>query len=114
MKAPAPTVKADLTIMTLPKADRLILSKLSIIMHLIEEDDRRNHNMPIVKEIAAVTPVEYSDRSFRNIVRTLIGNNKSSSNTVFEQHFQGISQAHAAYVYTNCVLIFHHGAYGHH
>ena len=77
MRAPAPTVKADLIIMTLPKVDRPILSKSSMIMHLIEGDDRRNHNMPIVEEIAAVTPVECSDRGFRNIVHTSRGNNKS-------------------------------------
>ncbi|KAG1178612.1 hypothetical protein G6F70_000212 [Rhizopus microsporus] len=67
-----------------------------------------------MEEIAAAIPIEYSDRGFRDIVLTLRSNNNLRQNTGFEQHFQRISQAHAAYVCTNCVLIFHHGTYGRH
>jgi hypothetical protein len=36
----------------------------------------------------------------------LRSNSDLRQNTGFEQHFQRISQAHAAYVYMNCVLYF--------
>ncbi|CEG73986.1 hypothetical protein RMATCC62417_09264 [Rhizopus microsporus] len=78
-------------------------------MRLIEGSDRRTHNLPTMEEIAAVIPIEYSDRGFRDIVLTLRSNNSLRQNTRFEQHFQRISQTHAANVCANCVLIFHHG-----
>ncbi|CEI92111.1 hypothetical protein G6F70_000773 [Rhizopus microsporus] len=84
----------------------------SMRMRLIEGSDRRTHNLPIMEEIAAVIPIEYSDRGYRDIVLTLRGNNNLCQNTGFEQHFQRINQTRAAYVCTNCVLIFHHGTCG--
>ncbi|KAG1174437.1 hypothetical protein G6F70_004904 [Rhizopus microsporus] len=54
-----------------------------------------------MEEVAAVIPIEYSDRSFRDIVLTLRGNDSLRQNIGFEQHFQCISQTHAAYVYKN-------------
>ncbi|ORE22587.1 hypothetical protein BCV71DRAFT_247426 [Rhizopus microsporus] len=91
-----------------------IIISSSMRMRLIEGSDRRTHNLPTMEEIAAAIPIEYSDRGFRDIVLTLRSNSNLRQNTGFEQHFQRISQTHAAYVYTNCVLIFHHGTYGHH
>ncbi|KAG1176723.1 hypothetical protein G6F70_003091 [Rhizopus microsporus] len=91
-----------------------IIISPSMRVRLIEGSDRRTHNLPTMEEIVAATPVEYSDRGFRNVVRTLRDNNKSSSNNVFEQYFQRVSQTHDAYMCTNCVLISHHGTYERH
>ncbi|PHZ08015.1 uncharacterized protein RHIMIDRAFT_231324, partial [Rhizopus microsporus ATCC 52813] len=77
-----------------------------------EVSDRRIQNFPTMEEVAAVIPIEYSDRSFRDIVLTLRSNSGLRQNTGFEQHFQRISQAHAAYMPTHYVLLFPHGTYG--
>ncbi|KAG1233505.1 hypothetical protein G6F68_003519 [Rhizopus microsporus] len=71
----------------------------SMGMRLIEGGDRRFQNLPTMEEVAAVIPIEYSDRSFRDIVLTLRGNDSLRQNIGFEQHFQCISQTHAAYVF---------------
>jgi hypothetical protein len=68
-----------------------------------------------MKESATVIPIEYSDRSFRDIVLTLRGSNRNDSlgqECDFERGFQLISQIHAAYMCANYVLLFPHGAYG--
>ncbi|PHZ16687.1 uncharacterized protein RHIMIDRAFT_196960, partial [Rhizopus microsporus ATCC 52813] len=78
----------------------------SMRMRLIEGGDRHIQNLPTMEEVAAVIPIEYSDRSFRDIVLTLRGNNSLRQNTGFEQHFQRISQTHAAYMPTHYVLLF--------
>jgi hypothetical protein len=83
-------------------------------MRLIEGSDRRTHKLPTMEEIAAVIPIEYSDRSFRDTVLTLRSNSNLRQNTEFEQHFQRISQAHAAYMPTHYVFLFPHGTYGWH
>ncbi|CEI95971.1 hypothetical protein RMCBS344292_10147 [Rhizopus microsporus] len=84
----------------------------SMRMRLIKGDDRRIQNLPTMGEVAAVIPIEYSDRSFRDIVLTLRSNNSLRQNIGFEQHFQRISQTHAAYVCTDGVLSFPHGTCG--
>ncbi|ORE12649.1 hypothetical protein BCV71DRAFT_83471 [Rhizopus microsporus] len=43
-------------------------------VRLIERSDRRTHNLPTMGETVAATPVEYSDRGFGNVVRTLRSN----------------------------------------
>ncbi|CEI89141.1 hypothetical protein G6F70_002797 [Rhizopus microsporus] len=63
----------------------------SMRMRLIEGDDRRIQNLPTIEEVAVVILIEYSDRSFRDIVLTLRGNNSLRQNIGFEQHFQCIS-----------------------
>ena len=62
-----------------------------------------------MEEIAAVIPIKYSDRGFRDIILTLRGNNSLYQNIGFEQHFQCISQAHTAYTATQYILLFPHG-----
>ncbi|PHZ16974.1 uncharacterized protein RHIMIDRAFT_243111 [Rhizopus microsporus ATCC 52813] len=52
-----------------------IIISPSMRMRLIEGSDRRTHNPPTMEEIAAVIPIEYSDRGFRDIVLTLRSNN---------------------------------------
>ncbi|KAG1169137.1 hypothetical protein G6F70_008661 [Rhizopus microsporus] len=87
----------------------------SMRMHLIEGGVRRIHNLTTMEEVAAVVPIEYIDRNFRDIVLTLRSSSRNDSlgqGYDFEQHFQRISQTHASYVYTNCVLTFHHGTCG--
>ncbi|CEG70105.1 hypothetical protein RMATCC62417_06055 [Rhizopus microsporus] len=81
----------------------------SMRMRLIEGGDRRIQNLPTMEEVTAVIPIEYSDRSFRDIVLTLRSNNSLRQNIGFEQHFQCISQMYAAYVCTDGVLSFPHG-----
>ncbi|CEG81586.1 hypothetical protein RMATCC62417_15771 [Rhizopus microsporus] len=81
-------------------------------MRLIEGGDRRIQNLPTMEEVAAVIPVEYSDRSFRGIVLILRSNSNLRQNTAFEQHFQRISQTYTACVCTNYVLLFRHETYG--
>ena len=98
--------------MALQKADHPI--SLSIRMCLIEGGDRHARDLSKMDKVAAVIPIEYSDRNFRDIVLTLRSNNSLCQKIEFEQYFQRISQTHAAYVCTNCVLIFHHGTYGRH
>ena len=86
-------------------------------MHLIEGYDKRTHNLPTMEEATAVIPIEYINRNFHDIVLTLKSSSRNDSlrqGHDFEQHFQRISQTHAAYVYTNCILIFHHRTYGRH
>ncbi|CEG62922.1 hypothetical protein RMATCC62417_00155 [Rhizopus microsporus] len=84
----------------------------SMRMRLIEGGDRRIQNLPTMEEVAAVIPIEYSDRSFRDTVLTLRSNNNLRQNIGFEQRFQRISQTHAAYVCTDGVLSFPHGTCG--
>ncbi|CAO3676925.1 hypothetical protein G6F70_008468 [Rhizopus microsporus] len=91
-----------------------IIISPSMRMRLIEGSDRQTHNFLTMEEAAAVISIEYSDRGFRDIVLTLRSNSNLRQNTGFEKHFQRISHTHAAYVCTNCVMIFHHGAYGRH
>ncbi|RCH85481.1 hypothetical protein CU097_002193, partial [Rhizopus azygosporus] len=77
----------------------------SMRMHLIEGGVRRIHNLTTMEEVAAVVPIEYIDRNFRDIVLTLRSSSRNDSlgqGYDFEQHFQRISQTHASYVYTNC------------
>ncbi|ORE22817.1 hypothetical protein BCV71DRAFT_240819 [Rhizopus microsporus] len=84
----------------------------SMRMRLIEGGDRRIQNLPTMEEVTAVIPIKYSDRNFRDIVFTLRSNNSLRHNIGFEQHFQRISQTHAAYVCTDGVLPFPHGTCG--
>ncbi|PHZ08919.1 uncharacterized protein RHIMIDRAFT_294748 [Rhizopus microsporus ATCC 52813] len=77
-------------------------------MRLIEGSDRRTHNLPTMEEIAAVIPIEYSGRGFRDIVLTLRSNSNLRQNTGFEQHFQSIIQAHAAYMPNHYLHLFLH------
>ncbi|ORE00884.1 hypothetical protein BCV72DRAFT_180820, partial [Rhizopus microsporus var. microsporus] len=83
-----------------------IIISPSMRMRLIEGSDRRTHNLPTMEEIAAVIPIEYSDRSFRDIVLTLRSNSGLHQNTGFEQHFQSIIQAHAAYMSSHYFHLF--------
>ena len=86
-------------------------------MCLIEGGDIRAQDLSKMEEVAAVTPIEYIDRNFRDIVLTLRSSSRNDSlrqGHDFEQYFQRFSQTHAAYVYTNCILIFHHRTYGRH
>lgn len=62
---------------------------LSIRIRLTERGDRRTYSLPTMEEFATVTPIEYSERSFRDIVLTL-------------------SQTHAAYKLTHYTLLFPH------
>ena len=80
-------------------------------MCLIEGGDIRAQDLSKMEEVAAVTPIEYIDRNFHDVVLTLRSNNSLCQKIGFEQHFQRISQTHAAYMCTNSVLIFHHGTY---
>ncbi|PHZ15415.1 uncharacterized protein RHIMIDRAFT_223722 [Rhizopus microsporus ATCC 52813] len=80
----------------------------SMRMRLIEGSDRRTHNFPTMEGIAAVIPIEYSDRSFRDIVLTLRSNSSLRQNTGSEQHFQNIIQAHAAYMPSHYLHLFLH------
>ncbi|CEJ01725.1 hypothetical protein RMCBS344292_15746 [Rhizopus microsporus] len=84
----------------------------SMRMRLIEGGDRRIQNLPTMEEVAAIIPIEYRDRSFRDTVLTLRSNNNLRQNIGFEQRFQRISQTHAAYVCTDGVLSFPHGTCG--
>ncbi|PHZ10135.1 uncharacterized protein RHIMIDRAFT_261741 [Rhizopus microsporus ATCC 52813] len=62
-----------------------------------------------MEESAAVISIEYSDRTFRNIVLTLRGSNRNDSldqGCDFEQGFQFIDQTHAAYIYTNNIFCY--------
>lgn len=84
-------------------------------MRFIEGGDRRIQNLPTMEEVAAVIPIKYSDRAFRDIVFTLRSSNRYNGlrqGLGFEQHFQRISQAHAAYMPTHYVLLFPHRTYG--
>ncbi|CEG72551.1 hypothetical protein RMATCC62417_08094 [Rhizopus microsporus] len=91
-----------------------IIISPSMRMCLIEGSDRCTHNLPTMEEISAVIPIEYNDKGFRDIVLTLRSNSNLCQNIEFEQHFQRISQAHAAYMPTHYVLLFPHGTYGWH
>ncbi|PHZ13217.1 uncharacterized protein RHIMIDRAFT_306210 [Rhizopus microsporus ATCC 52813] len=85
-----------------------IIISPSMRMCLIEGSDRHTHNLPKMEEIAAVIPIEYSDRGFRDIVLTLRSNSSLRQNTGFEQHFQSIIQAHAAYMPSHYLHLFLH------
>ncbi|CEG74052.1 hypothetical protein RMATCC62417_09322 [Rhizopus microsporus] len=59
-------------------------------MHLIEEDDKRTHSLPTMEEVAAIIPIEYIDRIFRDIVLTLRSSSRNDSlrqGHDFEQSF---------------------------
>ncbi|CEI99039.1 hypothetical protein RMCBS344292_13133 [Rhizopus microsporus] len=45
-----------------------IIINSSMRMHLIEGGDRRIYNLPTMEEVAAVIPIEHSNRSCRDIV----------------------------------------------
>jgi hypothetical protein len=67
-----------------------IIISPSMRMRLIEGSDRRTHNLPTMEEVAAVIPIEYSDRSFRDIIpilRTGDRNDSIRQGYDFEQHF---------------------------
>ncbi|ORE15835.1 hypothetical protein BCV71DRAFT_273154 [Rhizopus microsporus] len=91
-----------------------IIISPSMRMRLIEGGERRIQNLPTMGEVAAVIPTKYSDRSFHDIILTLRGNNSLCQNIEFEHHSQHISQMHAAYVCTNCILSFPQGTFGRH
>jgi hypothetical protein len=72
-----------------------------------------------MEEVAVIIPIEYSDKSFCNVVLTLrraVNNVSASLHDQYssEYHFQRISQTHAAYMPTHYVLLFPHGDYGWH
>ncbi|KAG1177552.1 hypothetical protein G6F71_002521 [Rhizopus microsporus] len=70
-----------------------------------------------MEEIAAVIPIECSDRSFCDIVLILRGSNRNDSlrhGPDFEQRFQRISQNHAAYMPAHYVFLFSHETHGWH
>ncbi|ORE11871.1 hypothetical protein BCV72DRAFT_318045 [Rhizopus microsporus var. microsporus] len=85
-----------------------IIISPSMRMCLIEGSDRRTHNLPTMEEIAAVIPIKYSDRSFRDIVLTLRSNSSLRQSTGFEQRFQTIIQAHTAYMPSHYLHLFLH------
>ncbi|ORE01694.1 hypothetical protein BCV72DRAFT_320500 [Rhizopus microsporus var. microsporus] len=89
-----------------------IIISPSMRMRLIEGGDRRIHSLPKMEEIAAVIPIEYSDRGFHDAVLTFRSNNNLRQNTGFEQHFQRISHVHATYMLIHYVLLFPHKTYG--
>ncbi|CEI87136.1 hypothetical protein RMCBS344292_01556 [Rhizopus microsporus] len=94
-----------------------IIISPSMRMRLIEGSDRRTRNLPTTEEVAAVIPIEYSDRSFRDIILTLRRRDRNDNirqGYDFDQHFQRISQTHAAYMPTHYALLFSHGTYGWH
>jgi hypothetical protein len=67
-----------------------IIISPSMRTRLIEESDRRTHNLPTMEEVATVIPIEYSDRSFRDIILTLRTGDRNDSirqGYDFEQHF---------------------------
>ncbi|PHZ11008.1 uncharacterized protein RHIMIDRAFT_293200 [Rhizopus microsporus ATCC 52813] len=51
-------------------------------MGLIEGSDRRTHNLPTTEEVAVVIPIEYSDRSFRDIILTLRRRDQETLDTI--------------------------------
>ncbi|CEG69352.1 hypothetical protein RMATCC62417_05439 [Rhizopus microsporus] len=78
-------------------------------MRLIEGSDRRTTNLPTTEEVAAAIPIEYSDRGFRGIILALRKRDRNDNirqGYDFDQHFQRISQMHAAYMPTHYVLLF--------
>ncbi|ORE06587.1 hypothetical protein BCV72DRAFT_241924 [Rhizopus microsporus var. microsporus] len=81
----------------------------SMRMCLTEGGDRRTLNFPTMEEIVAVIPIEYGDRGSSDIVLTLRGNNSLCQNIGFEQYFKRVSQAHAAYMSTQYIILFPHG-----
>ncbi|CEI95391.1 hypothetical protein RMCBS344292_09580 [Rhizopus microsporus] len=92
-----------------------IIISPSMRMRLIEGSNRRIINLPTTEEAAAVIPIEYSDRSFRDIILTLRRrdrNNNIRQGYGFDQYFQRIREAHAAYMPTHYVLLFPHRTYG--
>ncbi|CEG83071.1 hypothetical protein RMATCC62417_17047 [Rhizopus microsporus] len=56
-----------------------IIISSSMRMRLIEGGDRRTHNLPTMEEVAAVIPIEYSNRSCRDIVLTLRSSSRNDS-----------------------------------
>ncbi|CEG76847.1 hypothetical protein RMATCC62417_11684 [Rhizopus microsporus] len=94
-----------------------IVINSSMRMRLVEGGDRRTQNLPTTEEVAAVIPIEYIDRSFREIVLTLRSSSRNDSlrhERDFEQRFQCISQGHAAYMPAHYMLLLPHGTHGRH
>ncbi|CEI93607.1 Putative Transcriptional factor B3 [Rhizopus microsporus] len=92
-----------------------IIISPSMRMRLIEGSDRRTQNLLTTEEIAAVIPIEYSDRNFRDTILTLRRRDRNDNirqGYDFDKHIQRISQTHAAYMSTHYVLLFLHGTYG--
>ncbi|CEG81710.1 hypothetical protein RMATCC62417_15875 [Rhizopus microsporus] len=56
-----------------------IIISSSMRMHLIEEGDRRTHNLPTMEEVAAAIPIGHSNRSCRDIVLTLRSSSRNDS-----------------------------------
>ncbi|CEG67516.1 hypothetical protein RMATCC62417_03932 [Rhizopus microsporus] len=84
-------------------------------MRLIGGSDRRTTILPTTEEVTAVISIEYSDQSFRDTILTLRRRDRNDNirqGYDFDQHFQRISQTHAAYMPTHDVLLFPHGIYG--
>ena len=80
-------------------------------MRLIEGWDIRAQDLSKMEEVAATTPIEHIDRNFRDIVLILRSSSRNDSlrqGHNFKQYFQRFSQSYAAYVCTDCVLIFSH------
>ncbi|PHZ09166.1 uncharacterized protein RHIMIDRAFT_294674 [Rhizopus microsporus ATCC 52813] len=96
MRSSAPTVRIDLSAMTV---------------------ESNTHNLPTIEETAAVIHIECSNKSFRNIVLVLRNSNRNDSlrhGPDFEQRFQRISQAHVTYMPIHYVLLLSHGTHGWH
>ena len=67
-------------------------------MCLIEGGDIRAQDLSKMEEVAAVTPIEYIDRNFCDVVLTLRSSSRNDSlrqGHDFEQYFQRFSQTHA-------------------
>lgn len=66
------------------------------------------------KKVTVVIPIEYSDRSLRDIVLTLESNHRNNNlrqGRYFVQHLQRIGQTHAAYMCMDNLLLSPHGTY---
>ena len=72
-----------------------IIVSLSIRIRLAEGGNGCTYNLPTMEELVAVTPIEYSERSFLDIVLTL-------------------TQTHVAYMPTHYMLLFPHRTHGCH
>ena len=96
MGVPASTVKIELPAMALPKTGHPI--SLLMRMRMIEGEDIRAQYLSKMEKVAAVTPIEYIDRNFCDVVLTLRSSSRNDSlrqGHDFEQYFQRFSQTHA-------------------
>ena len=83
-------------------------------IRLIEGGDRRTHALPTMEESATVILIEYSDRSFRDIVLTLRDNKRNDSLGQACDFVQHLQLTHVAFMCINHILLFLHGTYGRH